>query len=353
MRVLPLRTGGDIMVASRMPNKYVGSAKKDGIVKKISKKAIILQYKDGTSDSIYLGDWTSKEEGGVTYLHTVITDMNVRDKVKKGDVVCYDKMFFARDMFDKKRVAMKTGTICNTMLTETEDTHEDAVAISENMTEVLHANFVKTISKVIPVTSDVLDMIKVGDKINYDDKLFTIVDNADENTDDVKGLSDDTIDILSDIKNKSPLSKVKGKVVDIRVVYNAEFETLSKSLQDVTTDSDARLKSRTGEDINGKVTSGYSINGKPLMGGFMEIKIYINTKSNMSLGSKMILGLQLKCVVSNTFPDSVSTVKGLPIDAEFSRRSISARNVNSPDIIGAATSVLLQLTKKAVDLYFD
>ena len=66
---------------------------------------------------------------------------------------------------------------------------------------------------------------------------------------------------------------------------------------------------------------------------------------------KIVFGSQLKSVVGETMDYSITSETGEVVDAVFSNRSLSARIVNSPYILGTTATLLAVIAKKAVELY--
>lgn len=296
----------------------------------------------------------TKEEAGICYKHKIVTPLTITSKFKKGDVLTFDEMFFAPDLFDKSKVALKTGVLLRTMLIESQDTHEDSFSISEATATKLNSKMIKVKSIKLDKEMDILDIVKVGDKVNYDTKLLTMAHKgSDDDVDIGYELTETTIDLLSEIKNKSPMAKVRGTVEKIVVFYNCEIDEMTKSLKQIVTNSNLDLSNTEGKKITGKVDGTYSINGKPLTSGFIEIKIYIETSNNMGLADKAVLANQLKCTVGHIFSDRTRTEDNQLVEGKFSRRAISARIVNSPDIIGTTSTLLKQLSKNAAEIYFN
>ena len=71
----------------------------------------------------------------------------------------------------------------------------------------------------------------------------------------------------------------------------------------------------------------------------------------MGIGDKAILCNQLKFTVGTVADYNMITPYNQKVDLWFSSRSIGARIVNSPYLIGTTSTVLDVLTDKAVELY--
>ena len=113
------------------------------------------------------------------------------------------------------------------------------------------------------------------------------------------------------------------------------------------------LSDSTIGKFKGRVNNGYSVKGTPLLDGDIEIKIYIEGLLPMGVGDKAVVGNQLKATVGDVSPDGLRTEDGETIDVQFSTKSKDNRVVNSPDVIGSATTALITLQKSIVTDYFE
>jgi len=347
-RVPYVRTGYEAVVPMRMDPKYVTTAQEDGVVTTLTKDNITVNYKQSGTVKYKLLTWVTKEESGSAYTHTLISNLNKGDKFVAGDTILYDKLFFEPDIFNPKRVLYKMGTTVTVALSEEPQTHEDSASISSKLTKELSTTVTKVKSYVMTGVDNITNLVKIGDKVEPSDVLFTMLDNS---IGDVEKLDKRTIEILHSLKQSSPKAKYKGKITDIKIYYNCEPDELSNSVKRVIKETDERALNDTG--YKAKVTSAYSIEGKPLLPGSIEIKIYIETNEDMGIGDKGIFGNQLKFTVGEVYKYDMSTEDGTNIEAVFSNRSIMARIVNSPTLIGTTSMVLEKLADNAVNKYFS
>ena len=159
------------------------------------------------------------------------------------------------------------------------------------------------------------------------------------------------MELLKTLQTSSPKAKVKGRINKIVVRYNCELKDMSKTLRNIAETSDKILKTETG--YTGQVLrNNYTIRGKPLLSGQLEIKIYINVDEGMGIGDKGIFGNQLKFTVGEVYDNAITAQDGTPIEAKFSLRAISARITNSPMLIGTTSMVLEKLQEAACKIYF-
>lgn len=347
MKVPAVRTGYETVMPYRMNETYCYMAEDDGVVDKITKSKVTVIYKNGKKKSVKLGEWTSKEESHVSYKHTLVTDLKVGDKFKHGNTITYDEAFFEPDIFDKTRVIYKTGNSIKVAMMETTETYEDACTVSKSVSKKLGVEITKSKSFILSKDVDIINMIKIGDKVEPNDFLFTMTD-SNVMKDDSK-LNDKSLEILQNIKNKNPKAKIRGKISKIKIFYNCELEDMSESLKELAKISDKQFDNNTG-----KVNSSYSINGKSLNIDSLEIKIYIEEDIPVGVADKLVLGNQLKTTVSTVYSYPVKTADtGDNVEAMFSTSSVAARITGSNVLVATTTTLLDKLSDKVVNEYFN
>ena len=344
-----VRTGYESVLALRASDKFVIHAEQDGKITDITPQYVKGVYKDGTQFKYSIKKWASKEEAGATYTHKMIPALGKNKTFKIGDTIVYDPIFFEKDIFDPGKVVYKTSTNMRIALLEDIQTFEDSCTLSKRMSKKTGIEVTKVKSFVLNTSDIIANLVNIGDKIDANDPLFTIVDKYVAHS--AKTLDKKTLELLKALKNNSPKAKYKGVIDNIVIMYNAEPDEISKSVQELIDISDKRLKVDKG--FIGKVDSTYSVAGNKLMPGTMEIKVYIITKENSGIGDKFIIGGQLKCTVSEVTDYEIYTADtNTEIDMTFSMKAINARVVNSVFITGMAGKALEALANKAIEEYF-
>ena len=346
MKAPMVRTGYEAILPIKVGGKFVTTAEEEGKVLSVSKTNMVVEYKTKGKKTYRITTWTTKEESGACYTHVMVPNLLPGEKFRKDDTLIYDKHFFEPDIFDQRRVIFKQGTTCNTCLMDIQQTTEDSISISKEMNKRLGCQVTKVLSYVLEQDKEVLSILPVGTKVEPTTALFTIGNAT------LKGqnVSKDTLRILETIQRSSPKAKVKGTISKIRVIYNAEPKEMSKSLRALTEYSDTELLKESG--YTGRVTEAYSVEGKKLMPGSVQIKIYIQLYEGMGIGDKAVLANQLKCTVGEVFENDVTTEDGTKVDAYFSYKAVTARIVNSAYLMGTSTTLLEKIQEKAVEMYF-
>ena len=346
MSIPYVRTGYESLLASRVNDKFATVAIGDGVVRDVTKDKVIVEYKDKTKKEYKLYSWYSKEESGTSFKHTVISNVTKGTKVYKDYVLTYDESFFTPDPYDRSRVVYRQGNVVRVAFVENIESFEDSAAISKDVGKLMTTYSIKSKSKVISNEETIDSLVTIGDKVEPSSPLF-IISDKNFNT---KGLDEKTLEIIQGIKTSAPKAGIRGVVEDIKLYYNCDLDEVSDDLRYHIEKSDKRLKALTG--YTGKVSSGYSIKGKPLLKNEIEIKVLIKVEDDMGIADKAILGNQLKCTIGDILED-MKDEDGNSIDVVFSTKSMSNRIVLSPVKIGLLTTYMKKTIEQACDIYFS
>lgn len=347
MRVPYILTGYETVIPIKAGDKFVISALDDGVVKSVSKDKVVVKYKTLGEKEHTFHNWTSKEESGTCYTHILVPNVKPGDTVVKDDSLVYDKSFFSPCVFYPKRVLYKQGQMLTVALMENVETYEDSGSISAKAGGLLSTTVTKVISDVISVEDNIGDIMEVGAKVNPSSVLYVVYNKMlDEDSMDA-----DSLQLLKTLNSRAAKAKLNGVITKIEIRYNAEKSEMSPSVSKFVTSVDKSMKATKGYD--GKVDESYSVRGKPLRKGFLQIKYYIDASAGMGIGDKAILANQLKFTVGEVFHNKVTAQDNTEVDMFFASRSISARIVCSPNLMGTTGMLLEKLTDKAVEMYFN
>lgn len=199
---------------------------------------------------------------------------------------------------------------------------------------------------------NIRNIVKVGQEVNAQDPLLTIEDLITSDTD---MFDEETLATLSKLQKQSPKSQYQGVIDRIEVYYHGEKRDMSQSLKAIADKSDRYLAEQSRAQgktvINGRVNDDYRVSGVPLAVDRAEIKIYISVRNGVGIGDKLIFSNQMKSVVGEVMNYQMLTENNEKIDAVFGFRSILARIVASPMIIGTTTTLMKIVAEKAVDIY--
>lgn len=351
-RPSPVRTGYEKIIGLRTSDIYHSAAKEDGKITKVNRHAIEVEYKDGSTKAVELGRRFGSV-AGITVPHDIVTHLKVGDKVKRGDTLAYNRFFFEPDPLDPKHALWKQGVMLNVALLETNETLEDACAISQRAASLLETELTKIRDVVVTRDQAVHHVLPVGTKVEVDSILCTLEDPI---TADQPAFDEASLDTLKLLASNNPKAKMAGVVEKVEVFYNvADLDDLSPSLQELAHASDLERKRKAKElhlpYASGKVTEDLRLDGQPLLAGTVAIRFYVTTDVGQGIGDKLVLGNQLKSVVSRIMDGRNETDNGIPVDMLFSYQGVDARIVASPIIMGTTTLALQAIGKNAAALY--
>lgn len=318
-------------------------SKKDG--------SILIEYEDGTQKGIQLGRRYGAA-AGLTIAHDIVSDLQVDQEFKKGDIISYNKGFFEKDILDPTNVIWKIGVVAKTVLWESSQTLEDASSISKKLADKLKTKITKVKQVVVNFDQEIKDILKPGNPVEHQTILCTIEDPMTSGA----GLFDEnTLSTLQMFSNQTPTAKTKGILERIEIYYNGEKEDMSDSLRTLADASDralaSKLRSLGKNTLTGQVDEGYRIDGNPLQIDQLVIKFFLTNDVSAGIGDKGVFANQMKTVFSEVMEYEMRTESGEEIDAVFGQKSIDDRIVLSATTIGTTNTLLDIIGKKAVKIY--
>lgn len=353
-QLLPVRTGYERVIGSRTADIFCRTADMDGEITDRDDKngTLTVTYKDGSisriSTAVEYAPWAGKLISQVTKC-----DFQKGDKVSAGDVLTYNPTFFKKDKLLPNQVSMTTQCLARVAIIEGGDVYEDSGAFSSEMAARMGTTLAHVRNITLDNTQDIADLVEVGDEVEPDSILCTIV-NAQT---DSSFYDEQTLKLLQKIGSTSPKAKDKGVVTKIEVLYTGEVEDMPPNVQDAASASDLNLFRRArklGTEIkDGRVDIGHRIDGVGLGLNQVVIRVYILSPLSMATGDKFVISNQLKGTVARVWTDNNRDESGETIDAYFSGTSIDNRIVDSPYLIGTTSTLMLKITEKVVDHYFN
>ncbi len=339
------------MIPNRTTDVFAFTAKQNGKVISVTAKGIIVEYEDGTQKGVTLGRIYGKAEGSV-YPHDIVTDLKVGDKIAKGDTVAYNSGFFERDFLDPSKVLLKNSMLCKVALFESAQTHEDSCAISPELSMRMNAKTTKVRSFIVDFKQN-LDSIAVPGEPVDPKKILMVI--QDEITSSVGTFDKASLDALKRLSNQAPKAGYLGVLDKIEVYYHGDKADMSEGLRGLADVSDklmaATCKAGGKPVISGQVDDEYSVNRVPLTLDKAEVRFYITVQTTAGTGDKLVAANQMKSVIGEVLDYQITTEDGTPIQMVFGTRSILARVVTSPFIMGTTATLLQVIQKKAVEAY--
>lgn len=346
-----LRTGYESVIGKRTPKLFSSAAEEDGVVTSLTEKGMMVKYASGREVGFELGRLHGKAEG-TFYPHDLVTPLSEGAKFKAGDTLTYNTKFFEPDFLNPKNVVLKVNDVVRTAFMENNLTHEDSCSISQSLSSRFETEVTKVKSFVVKFQQNLLDVVKVGTKVDPKTVLMIIEDEITANT---GAFSEDSLAVLKRLSNAAPKAGVMGVVEKIEVFYHGDKRDMSASIRKLADKSDqdmANAAKSTGRAIvTGRVTDEYRVSGNPLELDYAEVKLYISVKAGTGVGDKGVFGHQMKSTIAEVMAEPIHTESGEVVEATFGYRSVANRGVLSPSIIGTTLTLLDVIGKKAVEIY--
>lgn len=353
-KLLPVRTGYERVIGNRTSDTFCKVAKLDGEVTDRDDKTntLTVTYSDGSVDKMstatVYAPWSGK-----LIAQPIVCDLKKGDKFVTGDVLTYNSSFFKKDKLLPNQVSLTMASLARIAIIEGGDVYEDSCAMSLELSNRLGADIAHVRNIVLDGAQDIIDLVEVGDEVNPDSILCTIVNSQTDSS----FYDEQTLSLLEKIGSTSPKAKYHGVISKIEVLYTGEVEDMPQNVQDVALASDKALY-RTARKLgttvtDGRVDIGHRIDGNGLGLNQVVIKVYMVSPLTMATGDKLVVSNQLKATVARVWTDNNRDESGVPFDAFFSGQSIDNRVVDSPFLIGSTSTLLLEVTSRAIDHYFN
>lgn len=336
-----VRTLEELAIAYRVDKPFTFMAAEDGTVTKLTKDTIEVTYLSGKKDSMTLGVWSTRAESNKAFKHSTVTDLKLNDKFLKNDPIAWNNSFFEKDWLYKGKLVYKMATFGNVALSEEEGTKEDSSIISNKMHAKVSTQVYDTRSFIFNGADRITSLPKLNDKLKPDSLLYTIVNPM---VTDVN-LSRQVLESLQEVKNNYAYAEKSGTLDYIEAYYNCTKSELSQSFQDLIDDKNLVRVSK-------QVSNQYSVNGKPLAKGEIQLIFFISSKQLAGGGEKIVLANQLKSIIGDVVTYSMYTLDSkIETDMFFGKLSVENRVVNSAYTMGTNNLVLYMLGKEVAKLW--
>ena len=343
-----VRSGYESVLPQRLSDIYATIAEQPGKVMKVNDHGMVIKYKDGTVVGIELGTRYSRAEGAL-YPNDVMTNLTKGAAFKKGYPIAYHSGFFEQDIWDNGNLLYKQSRMITTALYEGSMTFEDSCTLDVSVMDDLTSAGIKVKEYLITFDQSIHSAVKVGQEVKVGDTLFVLEEETTSGSD----FDGTVVDALMDLDAQHIKSKVSGTIDRIECIYNGTMADMSPSLTTLTKKSNDKLKQiaeATGRTYySGQVDSEYSYKGTPLQPDTCEVRVYTRLNNVPANGDKFVLGLQLKCTVSDV-TNGIRTVSGTLVEAGFSGISVGARIVGSYNEVTVLSTLLKHLPKKLLEI---
>lgn len=360
-----ISNGADMALPYITSNAFSFNAKEDGKVIELTDDYMILEYKSGKHDFVDLRNNIRKNSNGGFYQTIKLdTDLKVGNKIKKNEIVAYDRMSYSSIVGPTDDLAYCCWALCKVAMINTDEGFEDSAIITEWLSDALASQVVIKKECVLPKNTNVYFMAEKDQPIQEGDSLL-IFQNAFEE-DDVnmllKNLGDDE-DIISDLGRIPIKSKVTGKVEDIKIYRTVEKEELSDSLRKIVNkyEKPVNTMKKTMEQYDvydpSKLEPTYALDKsgklKNVDDGVL-IEFYLSYDDKMSIGDKLIYYNAVKGVTKDVIPHGKEPYSEFRPDEAIHSYvpyfGVANRLVSSIYIVMAINKVIIELDRKVKDM---
>lgn len=301
---------------------FAVSAKADGVVKKVSKDVIIIEYDDINlkDDHVFIG----RRYGivtGKTIPHDIVTDVAAGTKVTEGYVVAWNTGFFERDVQERGGVVWKRGIPATIALVDGPETIEDSCRAGPNIAKRLTMN--TTSVREIPASFNqaVTGLLEEGSEVDEDTVLAYLEDSVTADTDLFDMFNINTLDSMGRLSAKA---KKSGTINKIEIIYNGDLENATESVRNLIMEYDSKRAKEARKYKDGRVTVGLA---SDLQMDTLVIKVYIDTTNDAADCDKIVVGHQLKSVIGAILAGENKTEYGEDIDLYFAHMGVNDRIV--------------------------
>lgn len=358
-----VRTGYERMIGQQCSSTYVGVAREDGVITKVDRANNILRvdYKNNEADVFGFGeDYTNIS--GLYITQHLICVVDVGQKVKRGDILCYNDQYFKRDKYTGQ-LDFSTGILAKVALMESDSTLEDSNCITRKFGERLM--IFPTHTRDIALTKDSIihQIVSLGDHVKNTDTIMVFEDAEFGDMGTLSGGDINTLEMLKTLNKNMPKAKHSGEIVRIEAYYSCPITEMSESLAAIVTACNkpkmARHKFTRGTNMENSfnppsiLPEGTKYKGNEFGPDTVIIQIYIKEGISQGVGDKIIFSSQLKSVTNEVIDAPILSESGMEIDAIFGAASVGNRVVLSASLCGSANRVLEELQDQAVDMYFN
>lgn len=355
-----ISNGADQALPYMITNTFAFKSKENGKVIEKNDKYMIVQYKSGKNDFIDLRANVKKNSNAGFYTTIKLdSDYKVGQTFKANEVLAHDKSFFSNMVGKDDNLAYNAGVFAKVAIMNTDEGYEDSAIVTEWLSKAMASsvNVIKEIN--LPSNTNVLKMLKKGDKVEEGDDLLVFQNAYDEEDVNVllKTLSDD-IDEITDL-GKIPLkSKITGIIRDIKIYRTVEKDELSPSLKKIVNEIEnessniTKVAKKYGVDYVSGLNPTYKLDPtgkvKKLEDG-VRIEFFLEYEDMFSIGDKLIYYSAVKGVDKDIIleGDEPTTDRepDEPIDSIVPLGGISARMVTSIENVVSCNKVFMELDK--------
>ena len=235
------------LTSNKFSYKFKG---KTGTILECTDEYIVVQD-DRTKkcDFIDLRETIQKNSDGGFYVTTKLDankGIKKGSKVKFNDILAYNKANYSPAIGNGKQknpnaLSYNIGTMAKVGILNTAMGFEDSTYVDQYLATALATDLVVCKEVSLASTSNIYNMVKVGDPIEEGEPLLIFSDAFEDEEANalLRNISKEN-PIMSDVGRKQVHAKVSGKIQDIKIYRTVELDRLSPTLQEIVKKYEAK-----------------------------------------------------------------------------------------------------------------
>ena len=358
--------GADEALPYMITDTFAFKAKDNGKIIEKTDRYLVIQYDNGASDFVSLENTVKKNSNGGFYVDIKLdSDLKVGNRVKKNDIVAYDKLSFSNKMGSGENISYSLGALTKIAILNTDEGFEDSAIISKDLSEKMTSEVIVKKDKVLPKNTNLYYLASKGQAIQEGEPLMIFQNAFDEEDVNMllKTLGGEDGEEISELGRINFTSKITGKVEDVVAYRTVDKSELSDSLKKKIDSIEKPMKEikkvmekydiEAAKTLNVDTTLDPSGKLKNAQDAVL-IEFYLKYEDKMSVGDKLIYYSALKGVVKDIFPEGKEPFsdfrKDEKIHSLLSVGSVNGRMVGSVLSVGAVNKVLIELERKVKEI---
>jgi len=378
----PVMIGNKVesIVPYHMSDEFTIVSDDNGKVIDVDNGLIVIQYNNGAYKTIDTNPQVKKNSSSGFYVKNTLTcELKLNDKVKKGQILAYNKNAFKRG-FDNDDVSMNLGALAKVACVPNWDIFEDSKPITKSLSERMASVMLSEKEVALSKNSYVDFMVNIGDHVNTGDVLIKF-DSAHDDPFAAAFLDaireDQKEDIIAD-NITTIASKFTGVVADIKIYCTVDPNELSPSLEKIVKSYYRRVNKKinildkySNEGDSSYYKSGNLITEVPekitpnIQGKIRGTKVdegvlvvfYIEYKDLMSKGDKSCSEFALKGIVSHVIEEGLEPYSEFRPEEEISTfvapLAVSARKTPSLFLAMFGNKLLIEAKNQLREIYYE
>ena len=362
---LLVTSGADEALPYLSTDRFAFKSKKAGKVLELTDEFVLLEYADGTKDSISLIESIEKNSDGGYYvpLKLDIKDgLKVGSKFKANEILAYDKESYSNCLGESDNIAYNIGKLAKVAIINSDEGYEDSGVISQSMADKLATRIDYKYDMKLDKDTIVYEFAKVGQHIEAGEPLMiwqSPFEDEDANAL-IKNLG--SKEEVSELGKRRLVSEVTGTVKGIKIYRTVEVSDLSDSLKKIVNayekpykEMEAKYREH-GLDIS-KIPAHYKLEPTGKMKKSEDsvlVEFYVEYQDTVGVGDKVVYFSANKAVEKGIFPIGKEPYTEFRpneiIDAFVSTASISKRMVLSTMIYGSLQKLMIELDRSVKDI---